>query len=153
MCVLLIFFGFQTWAQAQEKFGIGIVLGDPSGITAKMHLNRGYLDGVFAYSSGPAKTYYLSSCYLLEKPKINSVDGHALDLYYGIGVRIYEADYDRDRFSRDRRTYIGPKIPLGILTKFKDPSVEVYGEIAFIMDLVPSTGGDIDAGIGARYWF
>jgi hypothetical protein len=36
---------------------------------------------------------------------------------------------------------------------FRDAPVDVFGEVAPVIDVSPSTEGDFTAGVGARYWF
>lgn len=138
-----------SFSEAQEKFGLGVILGDPTGFSAKGKIGpEAWLDGVVTFSSGPASTYYLSSDYIKERPHLFRLDQQTVDLTYGIGLRIYESGK-----SNDRKFHVGPKVPVGLSTKFRDPSVEIYVEASFIMDVAPSTSGDVDGGIGFRYWW
>lgn len=52
----------------------------------------------------------------------------------------------------DSRVGIGIRVPFG-LQYFINNNIEVFGEVVPGISLIPSTEFDVDAGIGARYYF
>jgi hypothetical protein len=60
----------------------------------------------------------------------------------------------RDVFTERRReAYIGPRAPVGLSYNFRKVPIEVFGEIALVLDLIPATGADLDLALGGRYYF
>ena len=150
--ILVTVIGWASWGQNKRNpspVGLGLILGDPSGVSMKTKLQDGQaLDGLVSYGSGPASTYYLAGSYQFEKPSALHFGKQPVDFYYGLGIRIHESGP-----SNDRKLHLGPKVPAGLSIKLVDTAFEVFAEAAFVLDITPSTSGDIDGGIGARYWF
>jgi len=136
---------------AAKELGVGIILGDPTGLSVKYNVSRTKsFDGALAWSDSIA--YHMHGDLLITKPGFFKVDNFPMDLYYGIGARL--RDRDSDRYNKDDRgTQLGVRGPLGIRHMMNDPSVEFFGEVAAVFNLIPSTSLDFDIGIGARYFF
>ena len=131
-------------------FGLGGMLGDPTAFSFKGHLgNSKYFDAALAYNTGPADEIYIHGDYIIERQEHFQIDDEVFNLYYGIGARLYVADTKKHK----DELHFGPRVPIGVAYNIKDPSVEIFGEIAAIMDIAPETDVDIDLSIGARYWF
>ncbi len=131
-------------------FGLGAMIGDPTALSFKGHLGESkYFDAALAFNTGPADAIYLHGDYLIEKQDHFQIDNESLNLYYGIGARLYVADTKKN----DDEVHFGPRVPVGVAYNLKDPSVEFFGEISAIVNIIPETDVDIDLGIGARYWF
>ncbi|MFQ5608329.1 MAG: hypothetical protein ACE5GA_10310 [Candidatus Zixiibacteriota bacterium] len=81
--------------------------------------------------------------YLVHDFKSLSVKRGSLPLYYGIGGRI--------RFENDTR--IGVRAPVGVAYLFANSPLDLFAEIAPVLDLAPSTVIKFNAAIGIRYFF
>jgi hypothetical protein len=70
-------------------------------------------------------------------------------MYYGLGGRLisYNDNEDRGKIS------LGPRGSLGLNFNINNPNIEFFGELAMILEVVPSIAADLDAGIGARIRF
>lgn len=131
-------------------FGIGALIGNPTAFTFKGHMgNSRYFDVAVAYNATPADGMYVHGDYLFEKPEAFQIQDELFDLYYGIGARAYLADSKK----HNDEVHVGPRVPIGVSYYFKDPSVEVFGEFAAIVEITPETEFQAQFGIGARYWF
>lgn len=138
-------------AQA-EDFGLGIILGDPSGLSAKMKLDHGHsVDAALAYSSGRHSGLQLHADYLWDRARSWGTTQGPLDMYYGLGARLIS--YEDHYHDHDSGVSFGPRGSLGLSFNINNPNVEVFGELAMVLEVVPSIGADIDAGIGARIRF
>lgn len=129
---------------------VGGMIGDPTGFTAKYDLQRNTsIDGGLSYSLGSRSGAQLHGDYLKMNPKIIDAGNAELDLYYGIGARLVTLS------SGDHKGKLsfGPRVPVGLRHEIKNPSVEFFGEVAFILDVTPSTAADLDLVVGARYRF
>lgn len=134
---------------ASQPFGLGIIIGAPTGFSAKYKLGRGHaIDGALAWAISGHTKMHLHADYLWVKPKALKLDSTGLDFFFGVGARLSTFE-DRD----EKETRIGVRAPAGLSYQFRDPRIELFGEVALIMNLISSTSIDIDAGIGARYFF
>jgi hypothetical protein len=65
--------------------------------------------------------------------------------YCGIGARILLRDGHDSRF--------GVRIPIGLDYVFEDARIDVFIEVAPIVNLIPDTEFNLTDGVGARFWF
>ena len=133
-------------AQAQDKgFGLGIILGDPTGLSFKNWVNSAAaLDGAAAWSFGNKDSFQFHVDYLLHRFDLFKVQTSNLPLYYGIGARVRLEEPD---------SRVGVRIPVGIAYMFDKDPFDIFFEIVPVFDLAPSTDMGLNAGIGGRYWF
>jgi hypothetical protein len=131
--------------QAQDKnFGIGIILGEPSGISGKLWLgSTNALDMAAAWSFKGNDHLLLQADYVWHSFDLIPVSSGKLPLYFGIGGRVLLAD----------DPLIGVRVPIGLDYIFSNAPVDIFLEFVPILDLAPATDFDFGGGIGARYWF
>ena len=141
---LIIFtFTFKIYSQ-DNGFGAGIILGEPTGISAKYWTSsKGAFDGAVAWSFVNEGAFHIHLDYLLHNFDLISVPEGRLPFYYGIGGRI--------KASKDAR--IGARVPLGLAYIFNNAPVDIFLEVVPLLDLAPKTAFRINAAIGARYYF
>lgn len=139
---LLVF----TNTHAQEnKFGVGVMLGAPTGFSAKYWLSEeNALDFGLAYSfveSGNAVSLHADYLYHESRwfPRFER-----LDFYYGFGARIR---------SNSNQTSLGIRGVAGLALMLKEAPVDIFVEFAPVFKLIPSTALNLDCAIGARYYF
>lgn len=134
-------------ANAQVRSGdvsAGIILGEPTGLTAKWwSSNTQAYDLAIAWSTGRNDRFHIHGDYLIHRPDIITVDQGTLPLYYGVGARMGFA----------KEVDLGMRIPLGIAYHFDTHPVEVFFEIVPVFNLIPSTAFDANGGFGVRYSF
>jgi hypothetical protein len=148
-----------------RKFGLGIMLGDPTGIVAKLWLSsvnaldfgfgfghygwgRCYRDELDRRRCG-YRDYSFNVDYLWQS---NIVRGDfQLDWHVGLGGRAYFlGEYADDR---DRDVNLAVRAPIGLDLMFSRPSfLEVFFEIAPALYLLPPDFG-IEGGLGVRFYF
>ena len=68
-----------------------------------------------------------------------------MPFYYGIGGRL--------KFQSKKDNRFGIRIPLGAAYHFPKAPLDIFFEIAPIIDFVPETDLDFNIGIGARFYF
>ena len=131
--------------QAQDKnFGIGIILGEPSGVSGKLWLDStNAVDMAAAWSFKGDDHLLLQADYVWHSFDLISVSNGKLPIYFGIGGRVLLAD----------DPLIGVRVPIGLDYIFSDAPVDIFLEFVPILDLAPATDFDFGGGIGARYWF
>lgn len=145
MLLAIVLFLISVETRAQDRFGLGVSLGNPTGLNGKRWLtSTTAIDGGLAWSIGEHGNFNIHSDYLLhEKGKLLFNETYPLDLYYGIGGRMEFAD-DLE---------LGVRVPVGLAHEFKKPSIDVFGEVAPIIDFLGRTGLELGLLIGSRYYF
>ena len=143
-------------AQPVEKgaFGLGIILGEPTGIAGKLYLDDSTaVDGAvgLAVIGGGL---HLHGDYLWHPAVLEERDQFVLPLYIGIGARLAQ----RDRGSSND-FHVGLRAVGGLLFDFKEIPIDVFVEVGGILDYVFSDveenkgqGFDLNVGIGVRYY-
>jgi len=144
-------------SSAQDRgWGLGLIVGEPTGITAKNWISDGRaFDAAVAWSFSGYDSFQIHADYLFHNStwqESTDLEGR-FPLHYGIGARIkLGTDVDGVRGARaDSR--IGVRIPGGIAYYIPDAPIEVFVEIVPLLDIVPATHFDLNAAIGARYFF
>ena len=150
-----------------RKFGLGFVIGDPTGLTAKWWIggtnaldfglgfwgygfnNRCWTDNNgntncdrFGYSNGTFNMDYLWQS--------NIVRGQAqLDWHIGAGGRfVWWGGCSGDCFA------VAARAPIGLDLMFNNPGfMEIFFELAPAFYLVPGFGFAIEGGLGVRFYF
>ena len=132
-------------AQAPEGFGIGIVVGEPSGITASLPIgatNSLNLTAGYGLSHHEANLTLLGN-YVWHERELVTVDAGKVSLYYGPGVRVLLAE----------AAEVGLGVTLGIDYLVETAPLQIYLEICPGINIVPNTNMNATAGLGARYFF
>jgi len=171
MATAVLVTGVATSAGATEvgygrKFGLGAMLGDPTGITGKYWVSAtNALDfglGFTNYGVGYGNCYFdnagVQHCngyydtsvnvdYLWQSKIVR--DKVQLDWYIGVGGRLY--------FWGDRSYSYGVdmavRAPVGLALMFTNPSfLELYFELAPAVRLLTAHGA-LDASLGGRFYF
>ena len=141
-------------ARAEEKgtLGVGIIVGEPTGISAKLYLKddqaiQGALG--FAFYGGGV---HVHADYVFHPLILQDKESLVLPFYVGPGVRVI--DY------RNGRTHeyfaVGLRGVAGILFDFKEIPLDAFLEAAAVLEFgFSGHGGDIKLNIsaGARYYF
>jgi len=130
-----------------EKIGIGIVLGDPLGISAKLWLNKETaFVGVLSVSTDRAfylHADYLTHNYVFLKELAKDLKESELVLYYGGGA--YLAFWSNGPFG------LGARLPVGV--EYLANPFDIFVELAPVFSLTPSMGLGLQGGIGVRFNF
>ncbi len=144
--VLCFLFVFITSSLSQDHgFGIGIIIGEPTGISMKGWLSgTTAIDGGLAWSFVRNGSFHIHADYLWHSFDVFHTE-ERVPLYYGIGGRI------KTEHQEDAR--LGVRVVVGVGYLFRDAPVDLFLEIAPIVDLAPSTELEVNAGFGARFWF
>lgn len=133
-----------------KNFGLGVVLGNPTGISANYMLGGNKsIDGALAFDLNGDDHFHIHSTYLFRHPKSLELDSVKMGWFWGVGAKFRTHD---DRHG-DNDYRLGPRGSIGINYIFPKAPVEIFGEIALIMNVIPKTDTDVDAGIGLRYYF
>lgn len=125
-------------------FGAGGIVGSPTGLSAKYWLNsRDAFDAAVAWHFGHVDQLQLHSDYLYHYTVPNLSTRGRLPLYFGGGLRVLAGD----------DSSAGIRFPLGASFLFPEAPVEVFAEIAPVLEFAPDTEGSLDGGVGVRFYF
>src|SRR5258708_6964439 len=102
------------------RFGVGVILGEPTGASLKYWLNDTMaIDGAFGASSRDNTQFYMHGDVLWHKFDLIPVSQGRLPLYFGVGglVRF------RDNNHSDE---VGVRVPVGLSYMFDNIPVDVF---------------------------
>jgi len=142
--VLIVFLSSFSLMAQDSGFGLGVILGEPTGISFKGWLNhKTALDCGIAWSFTKNESFHFHADYLFHSFNVfKSKKGKSL-LYYGIGGRV----------KTTTKSTIGIRIPVGFSYLFKETPLDIFIELAPLMDLSPKTQFWFTGGVGIRYYF
>lgn len=145
-------------AQTRD-FGLGFVLGEPTGLSLKGKLNdANTIQGSLAWNFRHGGAFQVSVDYLHHNYNAFSVSKGRLPFYYGLGgrMRFWDGDlYWRDGRWRDRNgsADLALRVPVGLAYEFASDPLDIFLEVVPTVGLLPATYVDVNAGLGMRYWF
>ncbi|MBN1465630.1 hypothetical protein JXA02_07720 [candidate division KSB1 bacterium] len=132
-------------ATAQHSgIGVGLILGEPTGISVKNWLNSGHsLNGAAAWSFVDTGALHVHIDYVFHNFDLIKPEVGKMALYYGLGGRL--------KLTTDSR--LGIRVPVGLNYMLQDNPLDLFLELVPMLDLVPATSFTINAAIGIRYFF
>lgn len=135
---------FFSNADAQSRPGnteLGIILGEPTGISLKMwQTNSTAIDAAVAWSFGRHESVHIHANYLIHTDL--EADQGSFMFYYGLGARAVFADDPR----------FGARVPVGLQYIIPSTRLSLFFEVAPTFDLIPATKFGVNGGIGIRYF-
>ncbi len=144
-----------TCAFAQDKLGLGLILGEPTGFTVKYWLDEEHaIDGAAAWSFWDGDGLHLHSDFLWHNfdllEEVAGGDGK-LPVYFGVGARLKFRD-DAGRDHDENETIFGIRVPIGISYIFENHPVDLFAEVAPILDLAPDVEVNVNLAVGVRFY-
>jgi len=127
-----------------ERYGLGMMVGEPTGISGKMWMNGATafdLGVAWAFSGENALNLQLD--YVFHNFSLFNVKTGTLGFYFGIGGRV--------KFDADNT--MGLRIPIGLDYMFESAPIDAFFEVVPLMDIVPDTQFNPQAALGVRYFF
>lgn len=142
---------------ANKTFGLGIMLGAPSGLSGKYFVSPSH---AIDFGIGAVRYYrrrdglHLHADYLWHPVSLASTRPFELPLYFGIGGRAF--DFDDNEFDDDGFA-LGVRAPLGVAFDFNNVPLDVFFELALVVDFLfdyrDEIFADLNGAIGVRYYF
>jgi hypothetical protein len=140
---IVLFTGI-TSAQT-DGFGLGIIVGQPTGLSAKYWLSsNNALDFGLGYSFEKNSRMSLHVDYLFHARNLFNTSEN-ISLHYGPGGRL--------RLVEDGESRLGVRFDVGLTWVPRNSPVDVFLEIAPLLDIIPETKFSFNGGIGVRYYF
>lgn len=145
--------------QANKTFGLGLQLGAPTALVGKYYYAE---DKAFAFGVGAIGYYrgrdgvHIHFDHLWHPVSLISDKAFEMPLYVGVGARFFDFD-DNDRDDFDGAA-LGFRVPIGIIFDFNNQPIDIYVEVAPVLDFINYDGDDdvefnFNGGIGIRYYF
>ena len=133
--------------------GVGIILGEPTGITAKLYLKDDVAIQGAVGSALIGGGLQLHADYVFHPYILQSRPSFVLPVYFGPGVRLIDYSNGRD----DSSFAIGVRGVAGMLFDFKDVPLDAFVEVAAVLEYEFKDGRGaalrLNAGAGVRYYF
>jgi hypothetical protein len=146
--LLLAVASSKTAAQETGDFGLGLILGDPTGVNCKYMLSPDMaIDGAIGFGVIGGGHLHIHSDFLWQFD-IQQWPAGSLDLYLGVGPTLAVGNK-----KADADLLLGVRGPLGVSFLFSKVPLDIFLEVAIGLFIVEKVDWDVDAAIGVRYWF
>jgi hypothetical protein len=147
--------------QSNGTFGLGLELGEPSGLNGKLFLSPsnaidfGVGEVYHNYYNGNGG-FHLYGDYLWHPKLLVQTPDFKLPIYFGIGGRLWFFDYANN--GNASATAFGVRVPIGITFDMNNIPLDFFGEFVPTLDFFHNYTNhdiyvDVDFSVGARYWF
>jgi hypothetical protein len=149
LTVLMAFAGM-SYAQGGHQggpTGIGLIFGEPSGVSFKFWTGSTIaFDAAAAWSFVNGGSFQVHGDIIFHSFNLFRVERGRAALYYGFGGRFKTAhDTEKARVSF--------RVPIGVSYEFEGAAIELFFEVAPMLDLAPETQAAVGGGLGFRYYF
>jgi hypothetical protein len=157
-------------------FGLGLELGQPTGLSLKYYLGKSHggtllaIQGGIGASRGPGDDgLHLHAEVLWHPVVVTRTPDFTMPFYLGVGGRILDDDDDYcfgpnndRRCVDDDDTHFGVRVPFGLLMDFTKAPFDVFIELSVNLDFIQISEDDydddddvldLDFVIGGRYYF
>ena len=149
--IMLLLAAASANARTQDDFGVGVIIGEPTGLSLKYWLDEDYaIDGAVAWSYSENDSLQLHGDYVFHNYDLLEAD--ELPVYYGIGARLKFKD-DDGRGRNEDHAMFGIRFPLGITYLFDNEPLDLFFEVVPVLDLSPDVELDLNAALGLRLYF
>lgn len=145
-----------TKFQANKTVGLGFMVGAPTALAFKYYLSGdtaldagvGVIQGV-----GRRDGLHVHADFLWHPAVLASSEPFLLPLYVGMGGRVFDFD---DEETGDDDLSVGARVPVGIMLDFNNVPIDVFFELALVVDFIVGDGdarADFGGALGFRYYF
>ena len=131
-------------AESGDGFGLGLIIGQPTGLTAGFGLSDNtMIDAALGLDWLDERDFYVHVEFDYYLPTLIKGSSVELSAYLGIGGFIVDhADIG-----------LGARAPFGLSLDFANVPLQIFGEAALLVPLIPDVDFDVKGAIGFRYWF
>lgn len=127
--------------------GIGIIVGQPTGVSFKHWLSdANSIDAALAWSFVKGGGLYVHGNYLFENK--SNLDSLTIPWFWGVGANV-----GTWKSGDDTEIGIGVRVPVGLNFRFQQIPSELFLELAPTLNVVPSVNFGVGGAIGYRFVF
>jgi hypothetical protein len=146
VCFYFLFFSFSTgFAETgRSSGGLGIILGNPTGISIKF-LDNGatHFNAALSWSFDKDSYFHIHGDYIFSKYNLaHSGRRTNLQTFIGFGVQV-----------ETRHDNLALRLPLGIAYNFTDIPIDTFIELVPALELIPATDFHLGIALAIRYLF
>lgn len=141
------------------NIGVGIILGEPTGVTVKLYLRDDRAIQAAVGSAFIGGGLQLHGDYLFHPYILQDRDSFVLPVYVGPGVRLIDYTTGRNDASGNTTSAfaLGARGVAGLLFDFKNVPLDAFIEVAAVLEYEFRDGAGfgivLNAGGGVRYYF
>lgn len=156
-CLIILTPESKSFAPKGKTFGLGLIIGEPTGLTAKYWLKN---NNALAFSIGNS---YLGSLrlgmdYLWH---FNAFKSALVNMYAGPGLAIgigessgwWYKDQNHNWYKTNEDIGLGIRGVLGINFVPKNSPFELFGEVGMMVGALPGFYANFEGAIGGRFYF
>lgn len=137
----LLFMPTATFAAEAGSIGVGIILGDPTGISGKYWIDKdNAIDAAIGFDRFSVHADYLFHLWNI----FPQTGGGDFGGYFGPGLVFKDKKHDN---------MVGVRFALGAVFEMDTYPVEFFAELVPVLELSPESDLNLDGGIGVRYFF
>ncbi|MDP2307369.1 MAG: hypothetical protein Q8P18_15190 [Pseudomonadota bacterium] len=130
-------------------FGAGVILGPTTGVSLAWRPNGwNAVQSAIGWDLG-AERVDLSADYLQSLRVLEPTGGTRMPLYIGLGAGVVSAA--PGMFGENAG--VSARVPVGASLFFERLPIELFAQVVPRVQVIPSTGFGVDAGIGGRFYF
>lgn len=140
--------GTDPYGPENKRLGVGIIAGEPTGLSLKGYLTQQLgIDAIASWSFvEDAFTLIGDLTYDFFDIPVGT-SKVTLPFYAGAGVLVgFNA-------GKEDKTKVGVRVPIGVAVQWTTFPIEVFIEAAPGIELAPETEFDISGGVGVRFYF
>lgn len=142
--LFVVLFSIPSFSQS-KGFGLGIILGEPTGISAKYWTaSTTAFDFGLGYSFEKNSRMHLHADYLFHVNNLFQTNEN-IQFYYGPGARLRLVDVGDSR--------LGFRFDVGLVWIPRNAPIDVFLEVAPLLDIIPETDFSFNGGLGVRFFF
>ena len=143
--IILTLLCYSLPASAFEEFSAGVATISPTGLSFKVWQTRITAFDLFAEWDFDGEKYNFHADYMTHDYERLNAKETLMMFYHGYGIRIINEG------GADEKTALGLRMPFGVSYLMDDPPLDVFGELAPRINVLPSTNFGLDVMIGVRY--
>jgi hypothetical protein len=151
--LMLVFVASST---ASARFGLGVMLGEPTGLSIKQwKTNQHAVDGALAWSFEHDGLFHIHADYLYHDYHLLAelIPGRHAPAYIGVGTRFAINERVEANHPGHVDVRLGMRFPVGASYLFTNYPLEFFIELAPTLDVLPETSFEMNAALGMRFYF
>jgi hypothetical protein len=144
LCAFLLLAAASAGVAQDRGFGLGVILGEPTGLSGKLWTtSRNAIDAGVAWSFRREGFFHIHADYLWHFP-LRAETSERFTFYAGVGGRFGAVSHD---------AILGVRVVGGFAFWPRNTPIDIFVEIAPVVDLAPATELNANGGVGIRFFF
>lgn len=157
IAILMSTQALKAYAPMGREFGLGIMVGEPTGITAKF-----WIDGGKAVALSVGNSYMgklrIGADYLWH---FNAFNSQVVNLYAGPGIAVgigesggwWYQNKNKTWYKEDDDIGFGVRGVFGLNIAPRNTPLEFFGEVGLMIGILPANYTNTEGSIGVRFYF